>query len=118
MRNDNIIQNEKDILIETFIRAQGLIADIKNVIKDYPSISESDKNYLIENTETEINNILNIAFNNLQYHNYLNIDNLENNMPENYFKPDKEYMNLLKIAYQMNNNQFEQLVETAKNILN
>lgn len=118
MRYDNIIRNEQDILVETYIRAQGLIVDIKNVINNYDSITESDKKYLITNTETEINNILNIAFNNLPHHNYLSIEDLEHNMPENYVKPDKEYMNLLNIAYQMNNNQFERLLKSAKDLLN
>lgn len=118
MRFNNIIQNEKDILVETYLRSNALIHNIKNVVNKYSSITGKDKKFLIENTQTEINNILNIAFDNSGIHNYFDIENLDNEMPEVYIKPDKEYMNLLKIAYQMNNKQFEQLIESAKVILN
>ena len=102
MFTNNLIQNEYDILLETQSKAIYLIDDTKNILNK-KHIDIIDKEYIIQNIKRQINLILNTAFNN-------------RNMPENYIKPDKQYMELLKIAYSMNDEQYNNLLNYAKSI--
>ena len=113
---NNIIQNEYDILIETQSRAIYLLDSIKETLQK-KKLDTIDKEFINSQIYLEINNILNKAFNNHKMYNYLDSENLKtHNLPDNYIKPDKNYMDLLKIAYSMNDQQFKTLITKAKEI--
>lgn len=113
---NNIVQDEYDILIETQSRAIYLLDSVKKILQK-KRLDIIDKEYINSQIYLEINNILNKAFNNHKMYNYLDSENLKNNkLPDNYIKPDKNYMDLLKIAYSMNDQQFETLIKKAKEI--
>ena len=111
---NNIVQDEYDILIETQSKAIYLLDSVKKILQK-KRLDIIDKEYINSQIYMEINNILNKAFNNHKMYNYLDSENLKNNnLPDNYIKPDKNYMDLLKIAYSMNDQQFETLIKKAK----
>ena len=113
---NNIVQDEYDILIETQSKAIYLLDSVKKILQK-KRLDIIDKEYINSQIYMEINNILNKAFNNHKMYNYLDSENLKNNnLPDNYIKPDKNYMDLLKIAYSMNDQQFETLIKKAKEI--
>ena len=113
---NNIVQDEYDILIETQSKAIYLLDSVKKILQK-KRLDIIDKEYINSQIYLEINNILNKAFNNHKFYNYLDSENLKNNkLPDNYIKPDKNYMDLLKIAYSMNDQQFKTLKTKAKEI--
>lgn len=113
---NNIVQDEYDILIETQSKAIYLLDSVKKILQK-KRLDIIDKEYINSQIYLEINNILNKAFNNHKFYNYLDSENLKNNkLPDNYIKPDKNYMDLLKIAYSMNDQQFKTLITKAKEI--
>ncbi len=116
MYNNYLVRDEYDILIETQSRAIYLLDSIKEIIKKN-KLNSLDKELIISQIYMETNNILNKAFNNRSFFNYLDTENSKTKkLPDNYVKPDKNYMDLLKIAYSMNDQQFEALLNKAKEI--
>lgn len=116
MYTNNYTKNEYDILLNTQMRADALITETKECLQK-PRLTKLDKLYICENLYTEINNILNIAFNNAKLHDYVCSENIKNKiLPENYIKPDKQYMELLQLTYSMTDKQFKLLLEKAKEI--
>ena len=116
MYNEYLIRDEYDILIETQSRAIYLLDSIKETLKKN-KLDRIDKEFIISIINLEINNILNKAFNNRTFFNYLDTKNSKTKrLPDHYFKPDKNYMDLLKIAYSMNDQQFDELLNKAKEI--
>ena len=117
MYTNNLIQNEYDIILETQNKGIYLIEDTKEMLQK-SNLNEIDKEYILSNIYLQINNILNTAFNNKTLFDYLSPKNIkDNNLPENYIKPDKQYMDLLKMAYSMTNEQFATLLQKAKEII-
>ncbi len=116
--NDPLIQDEYDILNEIQSRAIYLIDSIKETLKK-KKLDAIDKEFIMSIIHLEINNILNKAFNNRSFFNYLDTENSKTKrLPDHYFKPDKNYMDLLKIAYSMNDQQFDLLLKSANEIRN
>ena len=116
--NDPLIHDEYDILNEIQSRAIYLLDSIKEIIKKN-KLNSLDKEHIISQIYMETNNILNKAFNNRSFFNYLDIENSKTKrLPDHYFKPDKNYMDLLKIAYSMNDQQFDLLLKSANEIRN
>ena len=116
--NDPLIHDEYDILNEIQSRAIYLIDSIKETLKK-KKLNVIDKEIIVSQIYMETNNILNKAFNNRSFFNYLDIENSKTKrLPDHYFKPDKNYMDLLKIAYSMNDQQFDLLLKSANEIRN
>lgn len=112
----NIYKDEHKILTAVQMRADALINETKNCLfkkKD----DKINKIYIIENLYTEINNILNIAFCNNPLHDYINSENVNKKiLPTHYIKPDKEFLELLKIIETMDNKQLNELLNKAREI--
>lgn len=112
----NNINNEYDILLTIQMRADALIEETKESLFKNKE-DKINKIYIIENLYTEINNILNIAFCNNPLHDYINSENVNKKiLPTHYIKPDKEFLELLKIIETMDNKQLNELLNKAKEI--
>ncbi len=112
----NNINNEYDILLTIQMRADALIEETKEYLLD-PKSDRISKEYILANLYTEINNILNIAFCNNPFHDYINSENVNKKiLPTHYIKPDKKFLELLKITYTMNNKQLNEILNKAKEI--
>ena len=112
----NNINNEYDILLRIQMRADALIEETKESLFKNKE-DKINKIYIIENLYTEINNILNIAFCNNPLHDYINSENVNKKiLPTHYIKPDKEFLELLKIIETIDNKQLNKLLNKAKEI--
>ena len=112
----NNINNEYDILLRIQMRADALIEETKESLFKNKE-DKINKIYIIENLYTEINNILNIAFCNNPLHDYINSENVNKKiLPTHYIKPDKEFLELLKIIETMDNKQLNELLNKAEEI--
>ncbi len=81
------MKTEQDIQKAIYDNAMDYISKIESTMSD-SRLSKNDKFFIMAEMKLAINNVLNIAFNNQFFHNYLDKGNVEKGiMPENYIKP-------------------------------
>lgn len=81
------MKTEQDIQKAIYDNAWDYINNIESTVNN-SRLSKNDKFFIMTEVKLAINNVLNIAFNNQYFHNYLDEVNVKNGiMPENYIKP-------------------------------
>ena len=99
--NNNIIQNEYDIFTEIYNNID-YFKDFINKIFELKHKKE-DKDFIISQFQITTNIMLNLALQNNMTYDYFDYNNIKNKiLPDNYFKPNQQILNIIKNIYGLN----------------
>lgn len=104
MYNDYLIQDEYDIFTEIYMK----ITYYLDIIEQETKLNKISRKYLTTSYKNITNQILDIALLNKSNYNYFDVKNLSN-LPDNYFKPNKKYLNIIKLLYTIEEKDIDKL---------